>query len=82
MCIDSVTGCLRMIINKEEAENPIKSRHKFKTINMKKYSKPQIVAKNLPSGSYAAGCPAKDRGSACFILHDQDSGCENCDRAK
>lgn len=23
---------------------------------MRKYSKPQIVAKNLPTGSYAAGC--------------------------
>lgn len=26
---------------------------------MKKYSKPQMVAKNAPTGSYAAGCPAK-----------------------
>lgn len=27
VCIDNVIGCLRMIINKEEAENPLKSRH-------------------------------------------------------
>lgn len=24
---------------------------------MKKYAKPQMMAKNAPSGSYAAGCP-------------------------
>lgn len=29
---------------------------------MKKYQKPQIVAKNLPTGSYAAGCPVNERG--------------------
>lgn len=29
---------------------------------MKKYQKAQMIAKNLPTGSYAAGCPAKDRG--------------------
>ncbi len=49
---------------------------------MKKYSKPQIVAKNLPSGSYAAGCPAKDRGKPCSLMLDLFTGCENCDRAK
>lgn len=25
------------------------------------YTKPQIIAQNASSGSYAAGCPAKDR---------------------
>ena len=30
---------------------------------MKKYQKPQVIAKNNPSGSYAAGCPTKDRGN-------------------
>lgn len=29
---------------------------------MKKYKKVEMVAKNAPSGSYSAGCPAKDRG--------------------
>ena len=24
---------------------------------MKKYAKPQMMAKNAPTGSYAAGCP-------------------------
>jgi hypothetical protein len=27
---------------------------------MKKYVKAQVVAKNNPQGSYAAGCPAKN----------------------
>lgn len=26
---------------------------------MKKYNKPQMMAKNAPTGSYAAGCPEK-----------------------
>ena len=26
---------------------------------MKKYVKPQLVAKNNPTGSFAAGCPTK-----------------------
>lgn len=25
---------------------------------MKKYQKAEVIAKNLPTGSYAAGCPA------------------------
>ena len=29
---------------------------------MKKYSKPQMMAKNAPAGSYAAGCPTKGSG--------------------
>lgn len=28
---------------------------------MKKYQKAQIIAKNLPTGSYAAGCPTGTR---------------------
>ena len=33
---------------------------------MKKYKKPQLVAKNNPTGSFAAGCPTKDRqGKTC-----------------
>ena len=77
-CIDNYCGCLRSQINKEEAENPKKSRHKFKTLTiMKKYSKPQVLAKNLPTGSYAAGCPSKDRGPAYQV-----SGCIPCERTK
>lgn len=26
------------------------------------YTKPQVIAQNASSGSYAAGCPTKDRG--------------------
>ena len=41
---------------------------------MKKYVKAQMVAKNLASGSYAAGCPANNRG--------YDYLCLNCERTK
>lgn len=36
---------------------------------MKKYSKPKMVAKNAPTGSYAAGCPTKTRlpGQFCDV---------------
>ena len=34
---------------------------------MKKYVKPQLVAKNNPTGSFAAGCPTDRRGiKACY----------------
>lgn len=51
---------------------------------MKKYQKAQMIAKNLPTGSYAAGCPARDRGDRDY---DQGrsampvSGCAACERA-
>jgi hypothetical protein len=38
------------------------------------YKKPQVVAANNPSGSYAAGCPEKDSGSTFF--------CHKCERTK
>jgi len=28
---------------------------------MKNYKKAKVIAKNLPTGSYAAGCPEKTR---------------------
>lgn len=40
---------------------------------MKKYVKAQMVAKNMASGSYAAGCPAEDRSTNSTI-------CLNCER--
>lgn len=45
------------------------------------YTKPQIIAQNNAAGSYAAGCPAKDRGydSNCGSTA---SGCTNCERTK
>lgn len=30
---------------------------------MKKYNKPQMMAKNAPTGSYAAGCPTYNHGT-------------------
>lgn len=41
---------------------------------MKKYQKAEIIAKNLTSGSYAAGCPAKNMGTS------PSSGCKACER--
>lgn len=41
---------------------------------MKKYEKPQMMAKNAPAGSYAAGCPAKDWYQGRPWL------CKNCER--
>jgi hypothetical protein len=39
------------------------------------YTKPVIVAQNGAQGSYAAGCPAKDRSGS-------DAACANCERAQ
>lgn len=36
------------------------------------YTKPQVVAQNSASGSYAAGCPTNDKG-----LNDW---CRDCER--
>lgn len=41
----------------------------------KQYKKPQIIAKNNPTGSYAAGCPAELRGGT-----GGTSNCDQCDR--
>lgn len=44
---------------------------------MKTYKKVEVVAKNATSGSYVAGCPAKDaRG------YDGSSSCKGCERSK
>jgi len=37
------------------------------------YKKPVLVAKNKPTGSFAAGCPAQQTGG---------SFCKQCDRAE
>lgn len=47
---------------------------------MKKYQKAEMIAKNMPTGSYAAGCPAKDRGSDCNTGWSNATGCINCER--
>ena len=41
---------------------------------MKTYKKVKMQAKNAPSGSYAAGCPADSNGYS--------AGCRRCDRAE
>lgn len=45
---------------------------------MKKYKKAQVVAKNKPQGSYAAGCPAQDAqgGGSSGGTHN----CKKCER--
>lgn len=45
---------------------------------MKKYVKARVVAKNNPQGSYAAGCPPKERGSSGSGSYS----CRQCDRAQ
>lgn len=53
---------------------------------MKKYQKAQMIAKNLPTGSYAAGCPAHTRRnpSACYDGNGKFLGgsCTICEVAK
>ena len=39
---------------------------------MKIYSKPKMIAKNLPTGSYAAGCPQNFVGNR--------NACAKCER--
>lgn len=35
---------------------------------MKKYQKAEIIAKNLPTGSYAAGCGTSQRNSHYYCM--------------
>ena len=46
--------------------------------DMKSYKKVEVVAVNAPSGSYAAGCPEKNRGGSST----GDYSCINCERTK
>ncbi len=41
------------------------------------YTKPQIIAQNASSGSYAAGCPAKNTTADCG-----STGCKSCERTR
>ena len=38
------------------------------------YTKPQVVAQNSASGSYAAGCPVEDNGT--------EYQCKKCERTE
>lgn len=46
---------------------------------MKKYQKVQLVAKNLPTGSYAAGCPTYYRANDA--QWKSSKYCQDCERA-
>lgn len=49
---------------------------------MKKYNKPQVIAKNLPSGSYAAGCPANTTYKQLCLIMSAHSYCKSCERSQ
>ena len=38
------------------------------------YTKPQVIAQNASTGSYAAGCPANDNGTS--------TRCRDCERTE
>lgn len=47
------------------------------------YTKPQVIAQNASSGSYAAGCPANKNASEAGINPDHEFGkrqCASCER--
>lgn len=45
---------------------------------MKKYTKVQMMAKNAPTGSYAAGCPDNESGLSWFGT----DRCKKCERTR
>lgn len=50
---------------------------------MKKYSKPQMMAKNAPTGSYAAGCPTYSTDKTRTNCGGpKDKYCAQCQTAK
>lgn len=50
---------------------------------MKTYKKVELVAKNAPSGSYAAGCPEhtpREGGQGVYIPgYGYDGSCKKCE---
>jgi hypothetical protein len=46
------------------------------------YTKPVIVAQNNKNGSFAAGCPAKDRCNNTTLMSTGGNKCVNCERTK
>lgn len=49
---------------------------------MKNYKKVQMVAKNAPTGSYAAGCPSHNRDNIGGSYGPNGTGCLACERTK
>ena len=45
---------------------------------MKKYQKAEMIAKKMPNGSYAAGCPAQERGDCPRTIYS----CNDCERTR
>ena len=50
----------------------ILQRYNMKTTKKMAYKKPQLIAKNNPTGSFAAGCPVNERFYNCM----------NCERTE
>lgn len=52
---------------------------------MKTYQKAELIAKNLPTGSYAAGCPAYKHGAPTGSSYDENGfykgDCSACEIA-
>lgn len=55
---------------------------------MKKYQKAELIAKNLPTGSYAAGCPVDGSNYGGGLYNDdrhngcsREAACRSCERA-
>lgn len=46
---------------------------------MKEYKKPEIIAKNLPTGSYAAGCGAFTNKASCWSNAPSKGYCKDCE---
>ena len=46
---------------------------------MKKYQKAKMIAKNLPTGSYAAGCPTYYAANEPW--RESSKHCQQCERA-
>ena len=44
---------------------------------MKEYKSPELVAKNAPTGSYAAGCPSNEWGGG---RTENSPRCRSCER--
>ena len=52
---------------------------------MKKYQKAQMIAKNLPTGSYAAGCPEHTHyqgGGGVYVPGGSSQPCTACELAQ
>lgn len=52
---------------------------------MKTYKKVELVAKNAPSGSYAAGCPQYQAGRGADLNYgagNPQSACRYCEATK